>query len=358
MSEVYKLSASRLDQMPNGFPATDSGVELKILRKIFDPEEAEMALKLKPTPETVDSLADRLKTTRQEVEPILDRMANKGQIWSEKKEGRQVYALPPFVIGIWELQVNRLDRELSDLMTQYAPVLGISLGNFAPSIMRVVPINAAVESEHQILRYEDVRTLLDDAKTFQVADCICRKDAALRGNQCEHTREICLTFSNEEGAFDKYPLGRMISKDQALHLLKKAEDEGLVHQTYNSKSDHFFICNCCSCCCPILSVTKQFGLPYLMAKSNFVALIDQDTCEECGTCAEERCPMDAIAEDNGGYSVKPERCIGCGVCTTTCPTDSIRLIRKPESQWDEPPASLLEWYSERAKSRGIEMTVE
>ena len=67
-----------------------------------------------------------------------------------------------------------------------------------------------------------------------------------------------------------------------------------------------------------------------MAKSNFVAMINQETCEECGTCADERCPMDAIAEDNGGYRVKPERCIGCGVCTTTCPTESISLIRKPE----------------------------
>jgi H+/Na+-translocating ferredoxin:NAD+ oxidoreductase subunit B len=358
MIDVYKRLANRLDQLPNGFPATDTGVELKILQKIFDPDEAEMALKLKPTAETVDAIAQRLKRPIGEVEPMLDSMAKKGQIWSEKKAGRQAYELYPFVIGIWEFQVNRLDKELSDLMAQYSPVLGFSLGKFAPGIMRVVPINAPVESEHQILRYEEVSKLLEDAKTFQVLDCICRKNAALKGNPCDHTQEICLGFSAEEGAFDKYPLGRLITKQEALGLLTKAEEEGLVHQTYNSKSDHFFICNCCSCCCPILGATKNFGLPYLMAKSNFVALIDQDTCEECGTCADERCPMDAVAEDNGGYGVKPDRCIGCGVCTTTCPTDSISLIRKPESQRDDPPASLHEWYAERAKSRGIPLMTE
>jgi len=358
MDDVYKRLATKLDQLPNGFPATETGVELKILRKIFAAEEAEMALKLKPVPETAEAIADRLSMPLAVTESILDNMARKGQTWSEKKSGLQVYTLYPFVIGIWEFQVNRLDKELSDLCAQYLPVLGLSLGKFAPGVMRVVPINAAIEAEHQVLPYEDARRLIDSAKTFQVADCICRKDAALQGRPCKHTQEICLSFSSEEGAFDKYPLGRMISKKEALDLLAKAEEEGLVHQTYNTKSDHFFICNCCSCSCPVLSATKNFGLPHLMAKSNFVAAINQETCEACGVCAEERCPMNAIAEDDGAYRVKPKRCIGCGVCTTTCPTDSITLIPKPEGERDEPPEDLLDWYSKRAASRGIQMIDE
>ncbi|MFH1116429.1 MAG: 4Fe-4S binding protein [Pseudomonadota bacterium] len=356
MSDVYKLLAEKLDQLPNGFPPTESGVELKILRKIFDPEAAEMALKLMPTPETAETIARRLKKPVQEIASTLDRMAEKGQVWSEKKGGKQVFELYPFVIGIWELQVNRLDKELSDLMAEYAPMLGFSLGWFAPAITRIVPVNATIPAEHQILRYEDVTKLLEDAKTFQVADCICRKDAALRGNPCSHTLETCLTFSTEERAFSRYPLGRMISKQQALDLLTKAQEEGLVHQTYNTKSGHFFICNCCPCCCPILSLTKQVGLPHLMVKSNFVAYIEPETCEGCGTCANQRCPMDAITGNRGTYAVDPERCIGCGVCTTICPTDSVSLIRKPERLWNEPPETLREWYAERAKSRNIRIT--
>jgi Na+-translocating ferredoxin:NAD+ oxidoreductase subunit B len=354
MSDVYKRLATKLDQLPNGFPATENGVELKILRKIFAPEEAEMALKLKTVSETPEAIAGRLGMPLSETEVMLDKMTKKGQILSEKKSGQQVYALCPFVIGIWELQVNRLDKELSDLMAQYGPVFGLSLGTFAPGLMRVIPINAPIEAEHQILPYEDARQWLVSARTFQVAECICRKDAALQGRPCKHTLNTCLSFSDEEAAFDKYPLGRMISRQEALDLLAKAEEEGLVHQTFNAKLKTNAICNCCSCCCPVLGATKNFGLPHLMAKSNFVAMINQETCEECGTCAEERCPMEAIAEDNGGYRVKPERCIGCGVCTTTCPTESISLIRKPEGQRDEPPENLSDWYSKRAASRGIE----
>jgi H+/Na+-translocating ferredoxin:NAD+ oxidoreductase subunit B len=358
MSDVYKRLATKLDQLPNGFPATETGVELKILQKIFAPEEAEMALKLKAVPETVEVIAGRLGMPLSETEVMLDKMAKKGQIWSEKKSGQQVFTLYPFVIGIWEFQVNRLDKELSDLMAQYHPVNGLSLGTHAPGVMRVIPINAPIKAEHQVLPYEDAGKLMASAKAFQVAECICRKDAALQGRPCTHTLETCLSFSNEEGAFDKYPLGRMISRQEALDLLAKAEEEGLVHHTFNTKSEHFFICNCCSCCCPVLSATKNFGLPHLMAKSDFVAMINQDTCEECGTCAEERCPMEAITKDNGGYRVKPERCIGCGVCTATCPTDSISLIRKPEGQRDEPPENLSDWYSKRAASRGIEFVGE
>ncbi len=358
MSDVYKRLATKLDQLPNGFPATDTGVELKILQKIFAPEEAEMALKLKPIPETAEVIAKRLSMPLAEIESILDNMARKGQIMSEKKNARQVYTLVPFILGIWELQVNRLDKELSDLHAQYSPVFGFSFGNFAPGFFRVVPINVPITAEQQVLPYENARQMLESAKTFQVAECICRKDSALKGAPCKHTLETCLTFSNEENAFDKYPLGRMISKQEAFDLLAKTEEEGLVHQTYNTKSDHFFICNCCSCCCPVLAATKNFGLPYLMAKSHFVAAINQETCEACGACAEERCPMEAITKDNGGYIVKPERCIGCGVCTTACPTDSITLIRKPASQCDEPPENLTDWYFKRAASRGIKMIDE
>lgn len=358
MTDVYKRLAIKLDQLPNGFPATDTGVELKILRKIFAPEEAEIALKLKPIPETSDVIAKRLDMPLVEIESILDNMAKKGQIMSEKRNALQVYELVPFVLGIWELQVNRLDKELSDLYAQYVPVFGFSLGRFAPGFLRVVPINVPIDAEQQVLPYESVRQMIESAKTFQVAECICRKDRALKGKPCKHTLETCLSFSNEEQAFDKYPLGRMISKQEALDLLVKTEEEGLVHQTYNTKSDHFFICNCCSCCCPILGATKNFGLPHLMAKSNFVASINQETCEACGACAEERCPMAAITKDNGGYRVKPERCIGCGVCTTTCPTESITLIRKPASQCNEPAENLSDWYSKRAASRGIKMIDE
>ena len=120
-------------------------------------------------------------------------------------------------------------------MPSTVSVFGFSLGRFAPGFLPVVPINAPIAAEQQVLPYESVRQMIESAKTFQVAECICRKDRALKGTPCKHTLETCLSFSNEEQAFDKYPLGRMISKQEALDLLAKTEEEGLVHQTYNTR---------------------------------------------------------------------------------------------------------------------------
>ena len=121
---------------------------------------------------------------------------------------------------------------------------------------------------------------------------------------------------------------------------------------------HFAVCNCCPCCCGVLRGVKEFGAPYFLAKSNFVASIDPDTCDECGVCAEERCPVEAIVEENGGYRVQAGICIGCGVCTVTCPTESITLSRRPASEQDLPPADIGEWAVKRAASRGIELKLE
>jgi Na+-translocating ferredoxin:NAD+ oxidoreductase subunit B len=358
MEEVYTRLAKKLDELPNGFPATDNGVELRILSKIFEPDEAEMALKLRPLPETNEAIAERLGKPAEEMQAILDRMVEKGQIGTTKIQEQQVYLLMPFVVGIFEFQLQRLDKELADLVEEYAPALMPALGGHPPALMRVVPVNAQIQAKHEVHRYEDIRQSLEKAKAFQVSDCICRKEQALQGHPCKHPTEVCLAFAREEGAFDRYDRGRVISKDEALEIITKAEAEGLVHATYNVQSGQMFVCNCCSCCCGVLRGMKAFNAPYLMAKSNYVAHIDQDTCAACGTCAQERCPVEAIVETDGLYAVQPERCIGCGVCSSTCPTESITLLKKPEDQQDVPPANLMDWYMKRAQSRGITIKID
>uniref|UniRef100_A0A7C4ETE4 4Fe-4S dicluster domain-containing protein n=1 Tax=Desulfomonile tiedjei TaxID=2358 RepID=A0A7C4ETE4_9BACT len=351
MEDVYKRLARKLDELPNGYPETESGVELKILKKIFTPEDAEIALKINPFPETAEAIAQRLALPLEEMQKILDGMVEKGQIGSARLKGEQVYMLVPFIVGIFEFQLNRLDKELADLVEEYAPSLMTTVGKVPPAVMRVVPINAQIRGHQEVHPYEDIRQTLGKAKSFQVMDCICRKEAALQGRPCKHPIEVCLSFSQHEGAFDKYHMGRIITKDEALAVLDKAEQEGLVHCTYNVQSGQMFVCNCCPCCCGILRGTKHFKAPHLMARSNYVAYIDPDACVACGTCADERCPMNAIKENQSAYQVDPERCIGCGVCTTTCPTDAISLLRKPEELQEQPPRNIVEWYMQRAANR-------
>jgi len=269
-----------------------------------------------------------------------------------------VYLFFPIVIGIFEYQLNRLDKELADLVEEYGPHLMSSLGGHKPELMRVVPLNIQIDAEHTVHTYEDLRKVMEKAKAFQVVDCICRKEQALQGNPCKHSTEVCLGFSNHETAFEKYSRGRSVSREEALQILAKADEEGLVHCTYNVQHGQMFVCNCCSCCCGILRGIKKFNAPHVLAKSNYRAVIDQETCAVCGTCADERCPMDAIVEQDGAYAVQPERCIGCGVCVGTCPTESITLMRKPESEHDAPPSNIMEWYMTRAQNRGVPISID
>jgi Pyruvate/2-oxoacid:ferredoxin oxidoreductase delta subunit len=358
MTDVYKRLATRLDELPHGYPATESGIELKILEKIFTPEEAEMTLKIRPMPETAEAIAERLEKPIDEMQGILDNMVEKGQIGSFKMFGQQMYMLFPFVIGIYEFQLNRMDKELVELFEEYLPQLSKTLGGFAPAAARVVPVSTEIDQDLQIHRYEDMERMISEATSFMEQDCICRKEQELEGNTCKHSRNKCLAFSSEENAFEKYGKGNIISKEEALKVMKDAEEEGLVHNTYNVEEGQAFVCNCCPCCCGILRGVKEFNAPYVLAKSDFVAAIDQETCVQCGVCADERCPMEAIVEEDDEYKVISERCIGCGVCVPTCPSESIKLHRKPESEHVKPPANLIEWNAERAAARGIEVKVE
>ena len=352
MADVYKRLAKKLDEMPTGFPATKSGVELKILRRIFSPEDAAMALKLKPLPETAEEVAGRLGQPVEEVRVTLDGMAEKRQIGSMKMGGRQVYMLAPFVLGIYEFQLERLDKELVDMVEEYMPELAKGIGEKGPSMARVVPVNQPIKAELQVLRYEDMQRMIEEAKSFQLMDCICRKSMALLGKPCDHTLETCLVFSKDEGAFDYFSFaGRIISKEEALEVLDATEREGLIHCTYNVQEGQMFVCNCCVCCCGILRSVKEFDAPYALARSNFVAFINQDSCSACGACADERCQMEAIVEEDGTYTVLGERCIGCGVCILTCPTESISMVRRPEAERDVPPADLIHWSVNRVASR-------
>ena len=358
MTDVYEELAKKLDEM-NGFPSTERGVELKILKMIFTPDEAEMALKFRPLPETAEGIAERLGKPLDQMQAILDNMVERGQVAYVKEAGEGLYMLFPFVIGMAEAsQYNRMTKEFAILFEEYAPDLIRSYGGSGPAEARVVPVSTEIDQQLHVHRYEDMRRMMDEAKSFELLECWCRQEQEALGNICKYPKEVCLQFSNEEGQFDKYPLGKKITKEEALQVLAQSEEAGLVHCTYNVEQGQMFVCNCCPCCCGLLRGVKEFNAPHVLAKSNFMASIDQDSCSACGVCTDDRCPMGAIVEEADEYRVLKERCIGCGVCASTCPTEAIKLVPKPESEQDKPPVDLLNLYLDRAASRGVEIKLD
>ncbi len=145
-------------------------------------------------------------------------------------------------------------------------------------------------------------------------------------------------------------IGREISREEAVRILKEAMDAGLVLQPGNAQKA-WSICVCCGCCCMLLKYLKKMDKPARIAHSSFFADVDVDDCNACGLC-EERCPMDAVRLDDVA-GVDRERCIGCGICVGACPAEAIRLRRKEEQERYVPPKDIVEMQIRIAGERGI-----
>jgi hypothetical protein len=281
MNSIYEQLAAKLDGFPHGFPRTESGVELRILEKIFAPDEAAMAVRLLPIPEPVEAIAHRLGRSAEQVRPLLDGMVRRGQILSFRLRGETVYGLAPFVIGIYEFQLPRMDAELATLVEEYAPHLVGTVGGANPALARVIPVNARLDATAVILPYEDVRGMLTGARSFRLMECICRTGQAKLGKPCSHPLETCMAFSTRENAYEgtlATDYGRPVTREEALAVLDLSERDGLVHCTYNVQREPMFVCNCCTCCCGFLRGVKEFGAPHLLVRSNWVSAIEAGRC--------------------------------------------------------------------------------
>lgn len=349
--DVYAKLADHLDDLPGGYPATESGIELKILRHLFTPEEAEMALNLSVLPEEVKVVARRAKIAVKKTQSMLDEMYQKGLILKIKRKQRpDLYMALQFAIGIWEYHVNDLDPELAKDVGEYIPtLLDMDTWRKAPQL-RTIPVNASIDHKLEVLPYENAEELVKAQDKCLVAPCICRKEKKLLHEGCERPEESCLVFGRGAELYHDRGIGRLIDKKEALDILKKAEEAGLVLQPSNSK-DIANICCCCGCCCGVLRTVKQHPKPYSIVSSPFICELEQKTCIGCGVCV-TRCQMDAISLEEDKAVLDRDRCIGCGLCVPTCITESLFLVRKPEREQLDVPKTFRDMLVHLMKERG------
>ena len=352
--DAFIQLAEHLNAMPQGFPRTESGVEIRLLKKIFTEEEARVAARMKLLPETPEQVAERLGWEPGKMAEMLESMVSRGQIMGAGPRDARVYSAFPFVVGIHEFQLPRMDREYAELFEAYfEEAIRDESMQSKPGQVRVYPVEEAVQGDMVVLPFEKISTLVDKAKAYAVADCICRKEFQLLDKGCKATMNNCIGLSLDPHGFDiEYRGAKKVSKEVVLELLKKAEEEGLVHTSWNVQDDHMYICNCCTCCCAVLRGVKMSSKPNFMARSNYFAEIDGDECVSCGVCRDERCPVEAIDEGEDHFVVNRERCIGCGVCVNACPNEAIKLVRKEEGEIDIPPRTIVEWTMEKAQKTG------
>lgn len=351
--DVYRRLARRLDTIPNGFPATESGVELRLLAKIFTPEEAELAGVMRLTCEPTADISSRAVVADSKTAyRTLKGMVRKGLIRVKKGDGQLVFGLMPFVVGIYEEQLPRLDEELAVLLEQYYQETRAGIVRKAPHVHRVIPVEKAIPFDVEIFPYEQAFEMLDGAQSWGVRDCICRVQQQLVGKGCDRPIENCLVFAPVEGAFDHSQSTRPISKGESMRILRAAEEAGLVHSAANHRNQHFYICNCCTCCCGVMRGVAEFDIPTAIAHSDFRAVVDDGLCAACGECI-EHCQFGALSLPEYACVVDCTHCVGCGLCIVACPTGAVQLERRPEGEVPPPPADLKEWMVRHAEQRNL-----
>jgi len=354
--EAYHRLAKVLDTLPNGFPATPSGIEIRILKKIFTPEEVELCCDLRLSDEAAAEIAKRSGRPLNGLEDRLISMAERGEIAAFQSNGTWKFRMVPWVVGIYEFQLTRMDREFAEMCEEYDMYWGANFLRHGPQIMQVIPIEKEIPVKQEALTYQQVSNLIEQSKSFMVNECICKKKHGLLGKPCSKPLEVCLGMHAEPGRLETgHWGGKIITKEDAYEVLRKAEEAGLVHMTSNIESGHWYICNCCGCCCGVLRAVNM-GFPQ-MVNSHYYAEIDPDKCSGCGTCADERCQVNAIEMNGDSYSVIKKKCIGCGLCATTCPEEAIRLVHKEPQDLVYPPKNEDAWLDERARQRGVDFSV-
>ena len=346
---VYVRQREYLHQMPGGYPESPTGVELKILKKLYTTEEAELFINLKESPEEVSNIAARIGMDESKLGEKLESMAKKGLIFRVKREGKSLYQAHQFFVGIIEFQINRMDEELMELMAEYAPYLHATGLALKTKHMRILPVESTVEKMQSIQTYHQMMEMVKNENTIAVAPCLCRQSARLRGEPCARPLETCLSFGDYARFYIDNGVARQLTQAELLELLKVAEESELVISSMNTK-DLSIVCLCCSCCCGLLNMIKELPQSELMVNVQFIASIDTETCTLCETCM-EKCQVEAIGNVDGVMAVNKDRCIGCGLCLPVCPVDAVSLIENPEAQM---PSEDLETYKSKVKmERGI-----
>ncbi|TFF98921.1 MAG: 4Fe-4S dicluster domain-containing protein [Promethearchaeota archaeon] len=356
------------------FPITDTLME--IMELLYTDEEVEFitkAFRRKPSL-TMEQLKDKTNMSEEKIETLVDSLASKGALFNQpSSKGFMVYRLLPLImVGTFEYtfmnKIEYTDKEkkiaelFEVLFEEVQEVVQEKYDMMAPMFKQIPPVDRTVPiyenkegkeikievnkevkaPEEQVLAANKIRDIIDKFDDIAVAHCFCRQHQDLLGNSCKVTdlRETCFTLGKSARFVSEHGFGRLISKEEALEILQKSEEEGLVHKAFHPhgdiKRDETSICNCCKDCCATFGLWRDGVIPMVNA-TNFLSKIDNDLCIGCGTCV-ERCPVDAIELNNENKAERnADWCIGCGICAHFCPESAISLLEGPRTVYVPPP---------------------
>lgn len=342
--KIYNALAQHLSALGMGYPQKEELIE--ILCENFTPEEAEVALAI-PTKTipfelaSVSTIGLHLNIPRDRLEKILSHLAQGGLLFSKRMNNGEIgYALHQFGYGFpqtffWRGVDSPNAKKLAELIVRYSKTeqLKEAYGETETKAFRYVPAIPSLDPEsHAVFPFEMMEKLITKVQKIALVNCPCRATAHLIGRKrCDHPLENCIKFDDLADYLIDQGIGRKITKEKALEIMRKSEEAGLVHLVDNAREGIKHTCNCCGCCCWSVGTIRRRKIPrdVLMA-TYFLRETDQERCTGCGACV-EICPVQVIRMEGDFPAVDQEWCIGCGVCAVPCPTGAVKLVRKSDA---------------------------
>lgn len=335
--DVYRQLGNKIDDLVTRAPWNETFHA--ILKELYTTEQADLVVRMPYGMATLDKIAQVTGYDKTRLQTLLDGLCDKGLVLDFGDQERSHYIISPLIIGIFEFTMMRTRGELntkewarlfheylSDPETFYKANCG---HGEKVSSLRAIPHEGTVAEDGfvEVLDYEKANAIVESAKTFAIGICSCRHEKLHAGKKtCDVPLETCSSFGVSTEFMIRRGFAREVSKEEMLDNNARSRELGLVFCADNVKKDVSFLCHCCGCCCNVLLGVSRFGYPNTVVTSNYIARINDDECSQCGTCV-DTCPVKAIVDGNGeGPHVDEKLCLGCGVCSLKCTTESLKLV--------------------------------
>ncbi|MEA4894437.1 MAG: 4Fe-4S binding protein, partial [Oscillospiraceae bacterium] len=289
--------------------------EYMILEPVVTDEMAEVAMGMdfrvrKSAEEIAKASGKDLETTKR----CLYELADAGVCFVNNIDGVDVFWYDSWIPGIMEMMTNHPTNpykypQIAEAFEAYGRIRGPKSSGAFPvgvGLMRVIPIEKAIDGNSHACSYEEVSKYLDAAHKISVSNCSCRTSREILGQGCGHLKEdMCIQLDHAAEYYIRTGRGREITRQEADEIIRRAEENGLMHQIPNTDGSGktHAICNCCGCSCYALRTSTMFKNND-MSRSNYVAKVNKENCVACGQCV-ENCPMNAIQLGQKLCSKKP-----------------------------------------------------
>ncbi len=335
--DIYEKLREKISISPLKLPKKEQILEM--LKEFYTEEEANIIIQFFNMPffdrYSPKRIAKKLGKTPEEVEAIFDKLVEKGLMFKVGNKYSNLPLLPGMMEGFFSSGKTENKEKIAKLYEEYLPEFTGELAASNYPWIRIIPtiksieINKSVESDYEILPFEEIKKHIENNASIVVIPCMCRSaNQKLDEDQkrdCDKPIETCLSFGVFADWFINAGLGRKISKEEAIKIVKECEEQGLIHSTTNYQEEPLFICNCCPDCCTFIRGLKIYGHPRMFAKSNFIAKINEN-CNMCQECI-DKCIFEAIETGTDRVAIDEKKCMGCGNCINYCANDAIYLVK-------------------------------